>query len=117
MIFTGVDVRWMQNGIQLRGEYIIGRPFDSVSTDGWYVDAIVHKQVLGPFTLVGRIEDLDYEAGRRSTFNTRYTAGGRVQFTTAIAGHFNVLHQTTRLANGKKTGIDVGLTVTLRHGW
>jgi hypothetical protein len=117
MVFTGVDVRWMQNGIQLRGEYIIGRPFDSVSTDGWYVDAIVHKQVLGPFTVVGRIEDLDYEAGRRSTFNTRYTAGGRVQFTTAIAGHFNVLHQTTRLANGKKTGIDVGLTVTLRHGW
>jgi hypothetical protein len=117
MVFTGIDVRWMQKGVQLRGEYIAGRPFDSVSTDGWYIDAIVHKPVLGPVTLVARVEDLDYEAGRRSAFNTRYTAGGRVQFTTAVAGHFNVLHQSLPLANGKRTGVDVGLTVTLRHGW
>jgi hypothetical protein len=117
MVFTGIDVRWMRNGIQLRGEYIAGRPFDSVSTDGWYIDATVHKPVLGPFTLAGRVEDLDYEAGRRSAFNTRYTLGGRLQLSTAIAAHFNVLHQTEPLANGKKTGIDVGLTVTLRHGW
>jgi hypothetical protein len=117
MVFTGIDVRWMLGGVQLRGEYIFGRPFDRVSTDGWYIDAIVHKPALGPFTLVARAEDLDYEAGRHSSFNTRYTAGGRVQLTTAVAAHFNVLHQSTPLANGRRTGVDAGLSVTLRHGW
>ena len=117
MVFTGIDVRWMRSGIQLRGEYIFGRPFDLVSTDGWYIDAIVHKPAFGPVTFVGRVEDLDYEAGRRSAFNTRYTVGGRVQLTAAMAGYVNVLHQSVPLANGDKTGVDAGLTVTLRHGW
>jgi hypothetical protein len=117
MVFTGIDARWMQSGIQLRGEYIFGKPFDFVSTDGWYIDAIVHRPALGPLTFVARVEDLDYDAGRRSAFITRYTAGGRIQLTNAVAGHFNVLHQSVPLANGKRTGLDAGLTVTLRHGW
>jgi hypothetical protein len=117
MVFTGIDVRWMQSGVQLRGEFIAGRPFDRVSTDGWYVDAIVHQPALGPFTLVARVEDLDYEAGRHSAYNTRYTAGARIRLTSAVAGHLNVLHQSAPLANGRRTGIDAGLTVTIRHAW
>jgi acetyl-CoA acyltransferase len=31
-VFTGVDVRWMHKGVQLRGEWITGRPFDGTTT-------------------------------------------------------------------------------------
>ena len=39
MEFGGVDARWMRGGVQLRGEWIGGRPFDGVATRGGYVDA------------------------------------------------------------------------------
>ena len=64
--FTGVDFRWMSSGIQVRGEWLTGRPWDGVSTDGWYVDLLVHKRPLGPVTLVFRGEDLDYPAYARA---------------------------------------------------
>ena len=31
-VFTGIDVRWMHDGVQLRGEWITGRPFDGTTT-------------------------------------------------------------------------------------
>src|SRR6185503_16922249 len=33
--FTGVDLRWSHTGVQLRGEWITGRPFAGASTSGW----------------------------------------------------------------------------------
>jgi hypothetical protein len=32
--FSGVDVRWMIDGVQLRGEWITGQPFSGTSTTG-----------------------------------------------------------------------------------
>ena len=60
-VFTGVDVRWMYNGIQLRGEFLSGRPFDGTTTTGGYVDLLVHRVGMGPVTAVARLERLDYD--------------------------------------------------------
>src|SRR5207248_2068319 len=49
-VFTGIDLRWMHNGVQFRGEWITGRPFDGTTTKGWYADAIVHRAAMGPVT-------------------------------------------------------------------
>jgi len=72
---------------------------------------------MGPVTLVARAEDLDYEAGRRSFYYDRYTAGARVQFTGSLVGHFNVIHQPKRPADSHKNAFDVGLTYVIRHPW
>src|SRR5262245_50418522 len=60
-VFTGVDVRWMYNGIQLRGEFLSGRPFDGTTTTGGYIDLLVHRVGMGPVTAVARLERLDYD--------------------------------------------------------
>ena len=117
LVFSGIDVRWMAGGVQIRGEWITGRPFDSVSTMGWYVDTMVHRPAMGPVTLVARAEDLDYDAGPFSNFLTRYTVGARVQVTPAVAVQLNVLHQPNRLAYESGTTVDVGVTYVLRHVW
>src|SRR5207244_1810614 len=76
--FTGLDARWMQGGVQLRGEWIAGRAFAGTSTKGGYLDAFVHRPVMGPFTAVLRVEKLDYVAATasRSRFFKRATVGG-----------------------------------------
>src|SRR5207253_329025 len=51
MSFTGVDARWMHAGVQLRGEWIWGQPFDGTTTDGGYADLLVHRPAMGPLTL------------------------------------------------------------------
>ena len=49
--FTGVDVRWAHPaGVQARGEFLKGHSYEGVSTIGWYVDGIVHRPGMGPFT-------------------------------------------------------------------
>jgi hypothetical protein len=115
-VFTGVDLRWMVAGTQIRGEWITGQPFDGPSTTGWYVDAIVHRPALGPVTLVGRIEELDYDAGRHSSYRKRYTAGARIQMARAVAGQINATHGRGA-AHGRGTALDVALTCTLRSPW
>jgi hypothetical protein len=115
-VFTGVDLRWMHAGTQLRGEWIIGRPFDGPSTTGWYVDAIVHRPVLGPVTLVARGEELDYDAGAHSSYRKRYTAGARMQVSRAMVGHINVSHEPHRRQN-RETAIDGALTYVIRFPW
>ena len=65
-LFNGVDARFTTAGVQLRGEWIFGRPFDGVTTTGGYLDLLVHRRALGIVTPVARIERLDYEAGPSS---------------------------------------------------
>src|SRR5581483_868384 len=54
--FGGVDARWMLAGVEVRGEWIGGRPFDHTDTYGWYVDTLLHRAFMGPVTAVARIE-------------------------------------------------------------
>jgi hypothetical protein len=115
-VFTGVDLRWMHAGTQVRAEWITGQPFDGPSTTGWYVDAMVHRRALGPVTLVARAEELDYDAGKFSGFRERYTGGARIQMSRALVGHLNVTHEpgTTRRY---RTAGDLALTYIIRTPW
>jgi hypothetical protein len=115
-VFTGVDVRWMSGGTQLRAEWIIGQPWEGPSTSGWYVDAIVHRRALGPVTLVGRIEELDYDATRHSRYRKRHTGGARVQVSRAIVGHVNVTYEAHAPRN-RRAAADVALTYIIRAPW
>jgi hypothetical protein len=115
--FTGFDARWMHGGVQLRGEWITGRPFDGASTKGGYLDAFVHRPVMGPFTAVLRVEKLDYVAATasRSRFFKRATVGGLVRITDGLVGQLNVSHQPGGLAYGdNETAADFALTYTIR---
>lgn len=114
MVFHGVDARWMRGGVQLRGEWIDGRPFDGVATKGGYLDALVHHERMGPITAVARIERLDYDAGARSAYLRRATAGARVRLTSAFAVQVNVIRQPGLLAGSRNVALDISLTYSTR---
>ncbi len=114
MTFSGVDARWMLAGVQLRGEWMTGRPFDGVTTRGGYLDAVVHKLAMGPVTAVARVEKLDYLADPFSAFYRRVTIGGRVRVSPAIGVQINVVHQPRRPAGEPVTALDAGLTYSIR---
>ena len=61
-VFSGVDARWSGGGVQVRGEWIFGHPFEGVDTSGGYIDLIVHRVGMGPLTAAVRAERLDYTA-------------------------------------------------------
>ena len=114
--FAGLDLRWMRDGVQLRGEWLTGRPFDGTSTSGWYADAIVHRVAMGPITAVARVERLDYDTVPQFAFAIRrQTIGARIRLTDGISAQVNVLHQTGRLEEYRPTAIDVGVTYSIRH--
>lgn len=112
--FVGVDGRWMRNGLQVRGEWIRGRSFDGVSTEGWYLDGMLHRPWMGAVTGVVRYEELDYAAGPFSFDLQRVTAGARVRFSPDVAGTVNLIHQS-HLQGGGDVAVDVGLTYSLRR--
>jgi hypothetical protein len=114
-IFNGVDARWMSSGLQVRGEWIFGRPFDGVTTHGGYIDVTVHRRAFGPVTPVIRAERLDYDAGRFSLHDRRVTAGARIHLFQYLTAQVNVIHQPRGLAAGRATVIDAGLTVSIRR--
>jgi len=114
MVFTGVDARWMQGGVMVRGEWISGRPFDEAVTRGGYLDVIVHRIPMGPVTAVARIDRLDYLAGPHSSFLRRYAAGARVRLFQPFSVFVNVVHQPQILSNGRRTALDIGVTQTVR---
>jgi hypothetical protein len=113
--FTGVDVRWMYSGVQLRGEWIDGRPFDGTRTFGGYIDALVHHRLMGPVTAVLRAERLDYFAGRASSFPRRFVAGGRIRLTNSLVGQINVLDEYGYRGRTRNSALDVGLTFSKRR--
>jgi hypothetical protein len=124
LAFTGLDARWTRGGVQLRGEWIIGQPWDNTSTGGWYVDAIVHRRFMGPVTAVFRSEQLDYTAvrpfeyqgtsGLNAWMGRRQTAGGRVRLPGGLTAQLNVIRQSDLLAKYGRTAIDMALTYSVR---
>jgi hypothetical protein len=104
----------MHGGLELRGEWIDGRPFDGVTTRGGYLDALVHRPWLGPVTAVARIERLDYDAGPFSEHRVRATVGARVRVTTWLVAQVNAVHQPDGLADNRRQSADVALTFSRR---
>jgi hypothetical protein len=115
-IFTGVDARWMVGGVQLRTEWLFGRPFDGTSTNGGYVDVIMHRPVMGPVTAVFRAERIDYKTDPRfALYARRETAGARIRLVGGLTAHADVVHQTSQIADGRSVVVDVGLTYSIRR--
>jgi hypothetical protein len=116
MEFTGVDVRWMRDGVQLRGEWIGGQPFDGTSTTGWYADVIVHRRAMGPFSAVARVEQLDYDTTPEHALHAkRQTIGTRVHIANGLTAQVNLLHHTGLLYQPRRVSMDIGITYSVRH--
>jgi len=116
-VFTGIDLRWMYEGIALRGEWLTGKPFDGTTTTGWYVDVIVHRVRMGPVTAVARVERTDYDVPARPSRDlhaTRQTLGARIRIIEGLSAQVNVLHQSG-LPNYGDTALDVGVTYSIRR--
>lgn len=113
--FTGLDVRWMYAGVQLRGEWIDGQPFDGTTTFGGYADLMIHRSGMGPVTAVLRAERLDYEAGSHSSFPRRYSAGARVRLSSVLVGQVNYVRQPNDIRLKGTSALDVALTFTTRR--
>jgi hypothetical protein len=115
-VFTGVDVRWMHDGVQARGEWIAGRPFDGTTTTGGYVDLIVHRPVMGPVTAVLRAERLVYDAAPPFAMAAeRYTTGARIRLLDQLAAQIALVHQSHQIPQRRPTALDVGVTYSLRR--
>jgi hypothetical protein len=113
--FSGLDARWMAHGVLMRGEWLTGRPFDNATTQGGYVDVLIHRPGMGPITAVSRLERLDYFAGRFSRFPRRYSAGVKVRGPHRLVGQLNLVHQPRdRTGHEGHTSLDVALTLTAR---
>jgi hypothetical protein len=113
--FTGVDVRWMRAGVQARGEWIVGRPFDRTTTSGGYADLIVHRPGMGPVTAVLRAERVFYDAG--SSFDVRaerYTGGARIRIPGGLSASVEIVHQPHNVSQRRPTAVDVGVTYSVR---
>jgi hypothetical protein len=113
--FTGIDLRWMHDGVQARGEWITGRPFDGTSTTGGYLDLIVHRPVMGPVTALLRAERLDYDAAAPFAMSAgRLTAGTRIRLLDQLSAQVAVVHQSRQVPQRRPTALDLGLTYSLR---
>jgi hypothetical protein len=123
--FTGVDARWAHRGLQLRGEWIAGQPWDGPDTDGGYVDAIVHVPFMGPVTAVFRAEWLNYFSEHPFSWQykddytewhaTRQTVGGRIRLPGGFTAQIDVLRQSDVLAYYDRAALDVALTYSIRR--
>jgi hypothetical protein len=115
--FTGIDLRYATSGgIQLRGEFLHGHSFTSVTTDGWYLDAFVHRVGMGPVTAVARIESTDYKAAALfARAAHRVTAGARVRVQDDVTAQLNVMHQRGDLPHIYDTSVDFTITYSFRY--
>jgi hypothetical protein len=113
-VFNGVDVRWMQKGFQVSGEWLDGRPFEGTTTSGWHLDGSVHQPRMGPVTAVLRIEQLDYDtAPEFSVHAHRQTVGARVRLPRGMTAQIGFLHQRDS-SEAYRTAMDAALTYSLR---
>ncbi|MES1256280.1 MAG: hypothetical protein ABUS56_11760 [Acidobacteriota bacterium] len=113
--FTGVDVRWMRAGVQMRGEWIWGQPFDGTRTHGGYADLIVHRPRMGPVTAVMRAERLAYDAvAPFELYANRVTVGSRIRLLDQLSAQVGLVHQS-RTLSAETLALDVGLTLSLRR--
>jgi hypothetical protein len=115
MEFTGLDLRWMRDGVQLRGEWIRGQPFDGTLTTGWYADVIVHRVAMGPVTAVARIERLDYDtASPFDLHKRRQTLGARIRIREGLSAEVNFRHQAGQSDGSGPAAVDIGVTYSMR---
>ena len=114
--FSGVDVRWAHPaGLQARGELLKGHSYEGVSTLGWYVDGIVHRPGMGPFTALVRGESLDYDAAPgRARAGKRVTLATRVRLPGPVTLQLNYLRQQGDLPRIKSHSIDFSATYSFR---
>jgi hypothetical protein len=112
--FGGIDGRWMHAGIQVRGEWLFGRPWTGVATRGGYIDVTVHRRGMGRVMAVVRAERLDYDADEHSDYIRRYAAGARVRLLRSLSLQINTLHQPGGFPSGSTVATDIGLTQTIR---
>ena len=113
---TGIDVRWMQSGVQLRGEWISGKPTEDATNNGWYVDALIHRVGMGPVTAVARIEQLSVTDEGEDTDQGRQTIGSRVRVLEGLSLNVDVVHRSGEFPTKfHGTALDLGITWTLRH--
>jgi hypothetical protein len=111
----GADLRWMKSGVQLRGEWMAGRPFNGTAVRGGYADILVHRPIMGPITAVARIERVDYLAHAFSEYPRRYTAGVKVRLAQNLTAEINEVHQPYDVVSDPgHTSLDFGLTYTFR---
>jgi hypothetical protein len=115
-VFNGVDARWMAHGVQLRGEWLFGRPFDGTSTDGGYIDVSVHRPEMRWVTAVFRAERIDYETiPPFAMYARRETAGALIRAARGVSISIDTVHQTSQVSYGHPWAVDVGLTYSFRH--
>ena len=116
--FGGVDLRWMQSGVQVRGEWIAGQPFEGTSTTGGYADLLVHRPVMGPLTALARAERLDYNTTSPFALHThRYEAGVRVRVWQGLSASIAVAHQGGQVTQSRRTAVDVGVSYAVRKDY
>jgi hypothetical protein len=117
LVFTGVDLRWMMAGVQLRSEWLFGRPWDQTETSGGYLDVMVHRSFMGPATIVGRLETLDYETPDPTYSNTSKGAslGARVKLVQGFFAQVNVTHRPSVPYGPSVSATDIALTYTARY--
>ncbi len=114
--FTGIDVRVMTGGVQVRGEWLEGQPFAGRTTTGGYLDLIVHTRRMDRVTALGRVEKLDYPAPSSfALFTKRAIAAVRVRTWQGAAVSLGVSHQAGQQTQRRRTAIDVGMTWVLRQ--
>jgi len=114
--FAGVDARWAHPaGIQARGEFLTGHSYEGVSTRGFYMDGVVHRPGMGPFTALVRGEWLDYTApSPRAREARRLTLGTRVRLPGPVTLQLNYLRQRGDLPRIKNHAIDFSATYSFR---
>jgi hypothetical protein len=114
--FSGADVRWAHpSGLQARGEFLKGHSYEGVSTTGWYVDGIIHRPGMGPFTAVIRGEQMDYTAPEpRDRRARRLTLGTRARLPGPVTLQINYLRQRGNLPRIKSHSIDFSATYSFR---
>jgi hypothetical protein len=93
---AGIDLRWMHAGVQLRGEWVTGRPYGAQKSTGWYTDALIHRTAMGPVTAVVRVERLDFGELETNAHEhlSRQTIGVRVNVGGGVSLQLNALHQS-----------------------
>jgi len=116
-VFTGADARWAHpSGVQLRGEFFHGHSFTGVTTNGWYVDGVLHHVGMGPFTAVARVESLAYTAAAPfARSEDRVTLGTRLRLPGYLTAQLNYMHQHGDLPKIYDNAVDVTLTYSFRY--
>lgn len=116
-VFTGADARWThQSGTQVSGEFVHGHSFTGVTTNGWYVDGLVHHLGMGPFTAVARVESLVYTAAAPfARSEHRVTLGTRVRLPGYVTAQLNYMHQHGDFPRIYDNSVDFALTYSLRY--